>query len=105
AAMARSGPASMLAISIAAAGVWGTFGPFWAIPPESLSGAAAAAGIALVNSVGNLGGFAGPYLVGLIKQRTGSFENGLLLLSFSLMVAAILALSLRSSARPETSHG
>ena len=62
--------------SIAAAGIWGTFGRFWAMPPEFLSGTAAAGAIALINSIGNLGGFAGPYVVGMVKQATHSFAGG-----------------------------
>ena len=57
------------AICVAAAGIGGCFGRFWSIPPEYLSGVAAAGGIALINSVGNLGGFFGPYAVGFIRQR------------------------------------
>ena len=54
---------------------------FWAMPAAFLSGAAAAAGIALINSIGNLGGFVGPYLVGLMKDATGSTDGGLIALS------------------------
>jgi ACS family tartrate transporter-like MFS transporter len=55
-----------------AAGVYSYFGPFWALPSEFLTGFSAAAGIALINSVGNLGGFAGSYMIGTIATRTGS---------------------------------
>ncbi|MBF0564088.1 MAG: MFS transporter [Nitrospirae bacterium] len=58
----------LAALSMAAVGVWGMFGPFWSLPASFLRGSAAAGGIALINSVGNLGGFAGPYLVGVIKE-------------------------------------
>jgi len=78
----------------AAVGIWGTFGPFWAMPPEFLSGTAAAGAIALINSIGNLGGFAGPYLVGIVKQQTHSFAGGMLLMAASLVVAGLLALTL-----------
>src|SRR5437867_3310470 len=53
----------LAALSFAAIGIWGTLGPFWAMSTESLRGTGAAAGIALINSFGNLGGFLGPYLV------------------------------------------
>jgi ACS family tartrate transporter-like MFS transporter len=67
----------LAALSLAAAGIWGTLGPFWAMSSESLSGTGAAAGIALINSVGNLGGFAGPFLIGWVRTRTNSFTGGL----------------------------
>ncbi len=94
ASMTRSPLLSLGALSIAAVGIWGTFGPFWAMPPEFLSGTAAAGAIALINSIGNLGGFAGPYLVGIVKQATHSFAGGMLLMAASLVVAAMLALTL-----------
>ena len=59
----------MLAMTVALIGIFSPVGPFWALPTSLLGGAAAAAGIAVVNSVGNLGGFTGPYLVGLIQGR------------------------------------
>jgi nitrate/nitrite transporter NarK len=75
------------------------FGVFWAIPADFLSGTAAAGGFALINSVGNLGGFTGPFLVGLIRDRTGSFSAPLLVLSGFVFAAAVLAASLRVNAR------
>jgi nitrate/nitrite transporter NarK len=64
---------------------------FWTMPAAFLSGTAAAAGIALINSIGNLGGFVGPYLVGLMKDATGSTDGGLLTLACILMFGAFLA--------------
>jgi len=93
-AMTRSPLLSLGALSIAAAGIWGTFGPFWAIPADFLSGTAAAGAIALVNSIGNLGGFAGPYIVGMVKQATHSFAGGMLAMAASLVAAGLLALTL-----------
>lgn len=66
-------------------------GPFWAMPTSLLSGAAAAGGIAVINSVGNLGGFAGPYAMGWLKDKTNSYQTGLFLLASLLVGAAILA--------------
>jgi len=94
ASMTRSPILSLAALSIAAVGIWGTFGPFWAMPAEFLSGTAAAGAIALINSIGNLGGFAGPYLVGMVKQTTHSFAGGMLVMAASLIVAGMLALTL-----------
>ena len=64
---------------------------FWAMPAALLSGPAAAAGIALVNSIGNLGGFVGPYLVGVMKDATGSTDGGLITLAVILAFGAFLA--------------
>lgn len=63
---------------------------FWAIPPSFLTGRAAAGGIALIVSVGNLGGFTGPYLVGFLKQATDSYQVALLLLSLCILTSAVL---------------
>ena len=64
------------------------------MPSEFLTGFSAASGIALVNSVGNLGGFAGPYAVGFITEKTGSLYGGLAFAGFALLVAAVLVLCL-----------
>jgi MFS transporter, ACS family, tartrate transporter len=70
-------------------------GPFWAMPPIFLGGTAAAAGIALINAIGNLGGFVGPAIMGLLRDLTGGYAGGLLVLSGALVVEALFALSLR----------
>jgi MFS transporter, ACS family, tartrate transporter len=86
------------ALSLAAAGIWGTLGPFWALSSESLAGAGAAAGIALINSVGNLGGFLGPYLIGWIRTRTDSFSLALIALAMFPFVGAAITLMSRYTA-------
>jgi ACS family tartrate transporter-like MFS transporter len=68
------------------------------LPPRFLTGSALAAGIALINTMGAVGGFVGPYAVGLVKDFTGSFTGGLLLLSGLLVVSAMATLALRRSA-------
>jgi ACS family tartrate transporter-like MFS transporter len=68
---------SLALLCIATIGINGSNPPFWPLPSAYLSGSGAAAGIALVNSVGNLGGFAGPYIVGWAKQVTTGFSGGL----------------------------
>jgi len=80
------------ALSLAALGIWGALGPFWAMPTAMLNRSGAAAGIAWINSVGNLGGFIGPYAVGLLSETTHSLTIPMGALSASLIVAAILAL-------------
>jgi ACS family tartrate transporter-like MFS transporter len=84
---------SLVGISIAAIGFYGSKGPFWSMPPMFLTGTAAAAGIAWINSLGNLGGFFGPSLVGWVRDATGSYGGGLYLLAaFALMAAIVSAL-------------
>ena len=81
-------------MSIAAFGIWGTLGPFWTLPTAFLRGSAAAGGIALVNSVGNVGGFVGPILVGWVRERTGQFGAGLLMLAAFLIIGAVVVLAI-----------
>jgi ACS family tartrate transporter-like MFS transporter len=83
----------------AAMGIYSFYGPFWSMPSEFLAGASAAVGIALINSFGNLGGFVGPYAMGAVNQRTGSFHGGLFLAAASLLVSAILVLLLPRRAK------
>jgi len=90
----QTAAASLLMLSIAAFGIWGALGPFWAMPTAFLRGTAAAGGIAIVNSVGNIGGFAGPFMIGWVRDATGSFEHGLLTLAAVLVIGAAIALSL-----------
>jgi ACS family tartrate transporter-like MFS transporter len=87
--------AELAALALAAVGIWGTLGPFWAMSAEILSGTGAAAGIALINSVGNLGGFLGPYLVGLVRKETDSFALALLALAVCPLIGGIVTLWIR----------
>jgi len=90
---------SVILWSFAATGIYGLMGPFWSLPSEFLTGFSAAAGIALINCFGNLGGFVGPYAIGAINKRTGSFRGGLAFLGVSLFTSAMLILALRK--KPE----
>jgi MFS transporter, ACS family, tartrate transporter len=90
---------SLTLLSFLAAGVYSFFGPFWALPNEFLTGFSAAAGIALINSVGNVGGFVGPYMIGTIAMRTGNLYAGLALAGVPLFLSATLVLLLPRSAR------
>jgi MFS transporter, ACS family, tartrate transporter len=84
---------SVVGMSIAAIGFYGSKGPFWSMPPMFLTGTAAAASIAWINSLGNLGGFFGPSIVGWVRDVTGSYAGGLYALSaFALMAAVVSAL-------------
>jgi len=84
---------TLVALTIAAIGTFCTFGMFWTLPTAWLSGAAAAGGIAMINSIGNLAGFGGPYLVGWVKETTGSTETALLMLAILPLVAGLLVLA------------
>jgi MFS transporter, ACS family, tartrate transporter len=92
---AQGTAAVVLALAAASFGVNGTKGPIWAIPSQFLSGARAAAGIGLINSLGNLGGFVGPLLIGWIKGRWGSYEGGLDLVAGMMALSAIVMLAMR----------
>jgi ACS family tartrate transporter-like MFS transporter len=81
---------ALVGMSIAAVGFYGSKGPFWAMPPMFLTGTAAAAAIAWINSIGNLGGFFGPWYVGVMKDVTGSFSGGLYGLALLGLIAAFV---------------
>jgi ACS family tartrate transporter-like MFS transporter len=83
-----------------AAGAYAYTAPFWTLPNQFLTGASAAVGIALINSVGNLGGFVGPYVVGLAATKTGSLYAGVGLAAAALFTSAALVLTLPTEARP-----
>lgn len=90
---------TITAFSLAAAGLYSYMPAFWALPAAFLSEAAAAACIGMINSIGNLGGFAGPYIVGYINKTTGSFYGGIIYLACSAFAAALLVLAVH-----RTSH-
>ena len=83
---------SAAAISIGAAGTLAIAPIFWTMPASLLSGAAAAGAIALINAIGNLGGFVGPYMIGAIKDATGSFTWGLLAVGCGVLMTGMIAL-------------
>jgi MFS family permease len=85
---------SLVLFSAVAIGAYSFLPIFFSVPSEFLSGFSAAAGIALVTSVANLGGFVGPYTVGLIRQKTGSFYGGLICAGVSFLISASLSLLL-----------
>lgn len=81
---------AMVGMSLAAMGFYGSKGPFFAMPPMFLSGTALAAGFAWINSIGNLGGFFGPWWIGLMKDATGSYSGGLFGLALLSLVSAVV---------------
>jgi MFS transporter, ACS family, tartrate transporter len=82
---------SVVGMSLAAMGLYGTKGPFWSMPSMFLTGTAAATGIAWINSMGNLGGFFGPSMVGWARDLTGNFASGLYVLAACAVVSAVVA--------------
>ncbi len=91
---ASSVPASMIFLTVAAGGILGMMPVFWTLPGTILSGAAAAAGIALINSVGSLSGIAGSFVSSSAQSLTGDINNGTYVLGLSLLIAGGLAMLL-----------
>jgi ACS family tartrate transporter-like MFS transporter len=85
---------TIVLLSFAALGIYSVYGPLYSLPADFLTGFAAASGIALVSSLANLGGFAGPYATGWISQKTGSLYGGLAVAGVSLFASATLMLLL-----------
>jgi MFS family permease len=93
--------AVMVAVTLTAIGIFSALPVFWYLPTTFLSGVGAAAGIALVNSLGNAGGFAAPFITGLLSDATGSKKTGMWVVGLIMFVAAILVLLLRAAPGPE----
>lgn len=89
----------ILALTIVNCGISASKPPLWSMPTLFLSGSAAAAGIATINSLGNLGGFVGPFMIGLIKQQTGSYAWGLWFVAGLLILSSLVVLWLSASSR------
>jgi MFS transporter, ACS family, tartrate transporter len=94
---------SMTLLCTAAIGIYSIYGPLYSLPSEFLTGFAAASGLALISSIANLGGFVGPYIVGVINQRIGDLHAGLAFTGVSVLVSATLLLLLPARARAGTS--
>ncbi len=92
AAFSTSTTATIVFLSLTLLASYSLMGPFWATSTELLSDTSAIAGIALINSFGNLGGFLGPYTIGLIRTWTGSFRGGLLAVATLLGISGVMAL-------------
>jgi len=91
----------MISLCVAGFGIFANLPVFWTLPTAFLSGAAAAAGIAVINSIGNLAGFVGPFAMGWIKDRTGSYAGGLLLLAALGIIAMGIVLMVGQDEVPE----
>jgi MFS transporter, ACS family, tartrate transporter len=99
AALAHSLVVALCAMTLAAVGAWSMMGPFWTLTTGMLSGTAAAGAIAILQIVGGVGGFAGPYMMGRLRDATHSFSGGLYLISGMALAAAVLALVVRQRKR------
>ncbi len=110
AAFATSPVVNLIGLTIGAAGIGGASPNIWIFPSTLLTGSAAAAGIALINSVGSTGGFFGPTIIGWVRDTTGGFQGSLLFLAFAMLVTAgailILGKSMREMLhRSQAQHG
>ncbi len=85
---------SIAVLSLMSAGIYSFIAPLFSMPSEFLTGGSAASGIALINSVANLGAFVGPNAIGVINQRTGGVKGGMAFAGVSLLVSATLAVLL-----------
>ena len=86
---------AFMGLTVALTGINAARGIFWTIPPRFLTGIAAAGGLAFINSIGTMGGFVGPYMMGWLTDRTGSYTAGLAAMSGFLLLATGLSLSLK----------
>jgi len=84
---------AMAALTLATMGILTTLPLFWSLPTAFLAGTGAAAGIAMINSIGNLAGFLGPYAVGWLKQATAANDSGMYLLAAFMALGGVLAIS------------
>ncbi len=86
---------ALFLVCLSAIGIYASMGVWWTIPTTFLTGPAAAASVALINSCGNLGGWVGPYMMGWIKTNTGSFDLGYFLMSAFMLIASITVLTIK----------
>jgi ACS family tartrate transporter-like MFS transporter len=93
-------PLLVLSFAFSQVGQRSVMSVFWSIPPIVLGGPAAAAGIALINAIGNLGGFVGPSVMGWLRDATGGYSGGLLVLAAALLLAAALVVTIELPPEP-----
>jgi MFS transporter, ACS family, tartrate transporter len=96
--------AALCAMSLVAIGLWSTIGPFWALMTRMLGGAAAAGAVAIITSIGAVGGFLGPYLTGRMRDATHSFAGGLYIIGGLALCAGLLALAAPAGHSRSRSH-
>jgi len=100
-ALLRDPVAILAALTFGITGVFCYVAVFWAVPSAMLTGSAAAAGLALINAVANVGSFAGPYMVGWVRDFTGHYALGIMALGLGPLIASVVAASLRSARKFE----
>jgi ACS family tartrate transporter-like MFS transporter len=105
AAMAHSLVMALCAMTLAAVGLWSMMGPFWTLTTSMLGGTAAAGAVAILQIVGGVGGFTGPYMTGRLRDATHSFAGGLWAISAMAVFAAMLALAVRRPKETLEPHG
>jgi len=93
---------SLVALSLALIGLWSVIGPFWAFTTARMGGLAAAVGVALINSIGNMGGFFGPYIMGWLKSATADYRVGLDVLALVLVFGVVCMVLVRGDKPVET---
>jgi len=103
--LASSPALAVAAITVGAVGTLAILPIFWTLPAATLNGAAAAGGIALINAVGNIGGFVGPFAIGWIKDATGDFTYGLLALAGGVLLTGIVTLAIGHDSASERAGG
>src|SRR6267143_96660 len=101
-ALLRQPVLAIIALALVPLGHCASYGPFWSMPTQFLTGPAAAAGIALVTMIANVGGFAGPGLIGVLKTRTGTYADAFLLLGGLAVIATLLALRIGLTPTPSS---
>ena len=93
--MSQSYILALLALTVAMLGIHATFGPFWGMPTSFLGDKAAAGGIALINSIGSLGGFLALTIIGVLRQQSGGYASGMIAMGLGLLLTAAIVLALR----------
>jgi MFS transporter, ACS family, tartrate transporter len=96
-ALLRTSGIVILSLALVPVGIAAAYGPFWSMPSRFLTGEAAAGGIAVVATIVNIGGFIGPTLIGVLRDRTGTHTTSFLLVGVFALLASLLALRLRGS--------
>lgn len=96
---------TVVMIAITASSIFAALPNFWAIPSRFLVGPAAAAGIALINTIGNIAGFAAPYITGMVKDATGVYQLPMFIVGGLMLLSAILAFSLGGKVREPEANG
>jgi ACS family tartrate transporter-like MFS transporter len=96
---------AIAAMAIAAVGIYGSRPSFWPMPSVFLTGASAAVGLALINSIGNLGGYVGPFIVGWIKDSTKSFEMALYFLAACALLSTVIAFWAKRATQAPPAYG